>query len=278
VYKPVGKIIAVLFLPLLILAIPRPQVFEYSVEVKVLDSGGRHIPGLVRENFSIISNGIEVEQFRVEEISEFGGKAVLVIDTSGSMAGFLFLGSKLNSAKKAALKFVEISKGMSIGLVAFHSSPYLKVEPGEPISKVKEAIRSLRAGGGTEISPALKEAIDMLDGQGSVILLTDGQSDVDWDLIGGASRAGIRIFTIGFGWDVNEAELKRIAEETGGEYYFAAKESDLIGIYEKIAESLKGRYLLSWRQKGGQADVVIRATVFGKERVVFQGKVIGRRP
>ncbi|HIE23777.1 MAG TPA: VWA domain-containing protein [Candidatus Korarchaeota archaeon] len=276
-YKPVGKLIAVLFLPLLILAIPRPQIFEYSVEIKVLDKDGRHIPGLGVQNFSLTSNGIEIEHFRVDEVSDLGGKAVLVIDTSGSMAGFPLLKSKLDFAKEAALDFIEISKGIEIGLVAFHLSPYIKVEPGEPISRVEEAIRSLKAGGGTDISSALKEAVDMVHGGGSIILLTDGQSDINWSLVRMASELGIKVFTIGFGWDVNREDLKRIAEETGGDYYFVAKEGDLIKIYRRIAGSLKGRYIISWRQEGELAEVLIKVNIFGEERVVFQGEVTGKR-
>jgi len=90
-------------------------------------------------------------------------------------------------------------------------------------------------------------AIDELNTNGRenatkvIILLTDGWWNMGPDPVEKARVAaekGYRIYTIGYG-GADEETLKQIAEMTGGEYYFAANESDLMNIYAHIAEKIK---------------------------------------
>jgi len=94
----------------------------------------------------------------------------------------------------------------------------------------------------TALGDGLKLACDMLNSSGrehsikAIILLTDG----DWnngidpiDVARIASRLGYRIYTIGFGV-VNQSLLEKIAEITGGKYYYAPSYEDLKSIYDEI--------------------------------------------
>jgi Ca-activated chloride channel family protein len=89
-----------------------------------------------------------------------------------------------------------------------------------------------------------------------IVLLTDGQSNTGPDPIESARMAadrGVRVYTVGFGkvegetlryegWSMrvrlNEEALKKIAETTQGEYYFAATAADLKKIYQNLSTSL----------------------------------------
>jgi Ca-activated chloride channel family protein len=86
-----------------------------------------------------------------------------------------------------------------------------------------------------------------------IILLTDGQSNVGPDPIEAARIAadrGVRVYTVGFGttegeilrfegWSMrvrlDEETLKKIAELTQGEYYYAGTATDLKKVYETLS-------------------------------------------
>ncbi len=93
-------------------------------------------------------------------------------------------------------------------------------------------------------------------GSAVIILLTDGQSNVGPDPIESARMAaerGVRIYTVGFGtaegeslrfegWSMrvrlNEEALKKIAEVTQGEYYYAGTAADLKKVYQTLSARL----------------------------------------
>jgi Ca-activated chloride channel homolog len=89
-----------------------------------------------------------------------------------------------------------------------------------------------------------------------IVLLTDGQSNQGPDPMDAAQKAadrGIRIFTVGIGSEegatigfegryfrvgLDEETLKRISHNTGGAYYKANSEDQLVGIYRSLSSRL----------------------------------------
>lgn len=105
----------------------------------------------------------------------------------------------------------------------------------------------------------------------AVVILTDGedtssQSTIN-DVIALANLEGIPVFTIGLGDKlVNfEANLKRIADETGGVFYASATAADLTDIYNQLAETLIiNQYVLQYDSALAQfaaSDLEVEATV-----------------
>ncbi len=104
--------------------------------------------------------------------------------------------------------------------------------------------------------PAFKPVPAGSYGSAVIILLTDGQSNVGPDPIESARMAaerGVRIYTVGFGtaegenlrfegWSMrvrlNEEALKKIAELTQGEYYYAGTAADLKKVYKTLSARL----------------------------------------
>jgi Ca-activated chloride channel family protein len=104
--------------------------------------------------------------------------------------------------------------------------------------------------------PAFKSVPAGSYGSAVIILLTDGQSNVGPDPIESARMAaerGVRIYTVGFGttegkslqfegWSMrvrlNEEALKKIAELTQGEYYYAGSAEDLKKVYQTLSARL----------------------------------------
>lgn len=108
---------------------------------------------------------------------------------------------------------------------------------------------SAAAGGGAPAQPGSYAAA-------AIILLTDGQSTTGPDPVEAARLAaarGVRVFTVGVGtpdgevltgegWSIrvrlDEETLKRIAEETRGEYFYAGTADELKSVYEALNSKL----------------------------------------
>jgi len=104
--------------------------------------------------------------------------------------------------------------------------------------------------------PAFKPVPPGSYGSAVIILLTDGQSNVGPDPIESARMAadrGVRVYTVGFGttegeilrfegWSMrvrlDEETLKKIAELTQGEYYYAGTAADLKNVYQTLSARL----------------------------------------
>ena len=94
------------------------------------------------------------------------------------------------------------------------------------------------------------------DRTATIVLLSDGQNNqfpAPQQVIEDAATRGIRIYTVGVGsadgtvvriqgrsvrTRLDEATLKQIAEQTGGQYYNAANEHDLRAVYENLSTQL----------------------------------------
>jgi Mg-chelatase subunit ChlD len=153
-------------------------------------------------------------------------RIVMLIDVSGSA------GEGMRIQKAIALDALsQLDDRNTVGVVGFNYQAYGVVDPA-PLSEnretVEDRIRRLRAGGATNIANGLRGAEEMLGGQrGTVILVSDGgdtesRSAVVANALG---RQGISVITVGAGRNVNEGVLRRIAEESGGNY-FRADETD----------------------------------------------------
>jgi Mg-chelatase subunit ChlD len=165
---------------------------------------------------------------------------VFVIDHSGSMAETSGGVVKLELAKEAAMRSVELLMPSDrVGVIAFDDAATWVV-PMTDLENPEEVIRSigtLRPGGGTDILAGLQAMADLLPGEQTtskhVILLTDG----------GANPAGIpelvtRLFqennitltTVGVGRDAAPF-LPNLAELGGGRYHFAADPGAIPSIF-----------------------------------------------
>ncbi len=154
--------------------------------------------------------------------------------------------SKINDAKIAANSFIDLlitdESDHQSGLVSFSTIATLDKGLSNDHVATQAAINALIACcGGTNI----KDAIALANGEFNinareeaskvVILLTDGQDSNDAEQeIQDAKNNGYKIFTIGLGDDIDAVMLQHIADETGGQYYYASKSNELSGIYNVI--------------------------------------------
>lgn len=209
-----------------------------------------------------------------------GRDLMLVVDISPSMneKDMILNGrgiDRLQAVKRVLDEFIDHRKGDRLGLILFGTQPYVQA----PLTFDLETVRTLThesgigmAGRATAIGDAIGLAIKRLrdrpKDQRVVVLLTDGANtageitpDKATEI---AEAAGVRLYTIGIGAesmvqrgflgsrrvnpsrDLDEALLKRMAEQTGGHYYRARSLPELEMIYESISQlepiELEGQY------------------------------------
>ncbi len=183
---------------------------------------------------------------------------VLVVDASTTMEfetpdGVL----KLDAAKRAARAFLDrlqlrpdiLGRHDQAAIVWYNDT----AEVAQPLSRNRDALElaidNIEAQEGTRIDKGIELAHLQLLLEGSpqrklantpvIVLLSDGIPnrvgirDV-WAAADEAKLDGIAIYSVGFGTDVNEPNLRRIASQTNM-YYYAPTAAELYRIYHQIA-------------------------------------------
>jgi Ca-activated chloride channel family protein len=214
------------------------------------------------------------EKFTEEEISGDGIDIVLCFDISGSMNEKDILPTRLEASKEVALNFLNNRKGDRIGVVIFSSLSFTLCPVTTDHNTVRTQIGHIESGylqeQGTALGSGLATSIDRLRHTSSaskiVILLTDGVDqggtippDIAKEM---AKLYNIKVYTIGVGsenevvvpvetpygtimqkkkLEFNEALLKSLAIETGGEYFHATTKENLQSIYDSIDKLEKSK-------------------------------------
>ncbi|MFI5185256.1 MAG: VWA domain-containing protein [Chitinophagales bacterium] len=211
------------------------------------------------------------EQLRKGE----GIDIVLAIDVSGSMLSKDFEPNRLEVAKEVAEEFIRNRPIDRIGLVIFSGESYTLCPITTDKNTLLDQVNGLRSGmlqDGTLIGEGLATAVDRLSkGQAKskvVILLTDGKEEApETRLIDPltaleiAKTQGVKVYTIGMSAQnaipveenvkgrkqeptndfLDEQLLRRIAGETGGEYFRARDKLSLESIYQQIDKMEKSK-------------------------------------
>lgn len=152
--------------------------------------------------------GIELEESQARGID-----IMIALDTSRSMLAEDVKPNRLERSKLAILDLLNAVKGDRVGLIAFAGEAFLQC----PLTLDYDAFRatldatdtSVIARGGTDVSAAIEEAANALEGDRNfklLVLITDGE-DLEASGMAAARTAGengLRIFTVGVGSTTGE--------------------------------------------------------------------------
>jgi Ca-activated chloride channel family protein len=192
----------------------------------------------------------------------------LVLDVSISMEAEDVPPNRLIAAEQAAIEFVhELPYGFNVAVISFAATAALLVEPTLDRGRVEAAIEGLQLRQSTAIGEGIYAALDAValippdpdhpndPCPAAIVLLSDGESNTGRSSSTAAEEAkaqGIPIFTIAFGTadgyivdrgrrnpvPVNKAELRNIANISGGRAYSADSLGQLREVYAGISRSV----------------------------------------
>ncbi|MER5262087.1 vWA domain-containing protein [Actinosynnema sp. NPDC002837] len=201
---------------------------------------------------------------------------VIAIDCSGSMS---YPQKKMASAQRATSAAIDalrdgalfaVIEGTQAARVVYPAGPRLVAATAETRRAAKNAVRQLRAGGGTRMGEWLELARGLLSGHPTavrhVIMLTDGQnnpgdSKLDQELV-----ACSRVFTCdarGVGADWDKRELLRIAEALHGTADAVRQPEDLVADFEVMTRTAMEKVI-------PEARLVVTTTVRSSVDVLRQ--------
>ena len=199
---------------------------------------------------------------------------VLALDSSWSMRATDIEPSRLEAAKEAVYHFLEgVPENTRVGLVTFGYYANTVSPPTSEHELLRQAVEELTLQRGTAIGEALLESVEILPSLderqaaaddpkslATVILLSDGQNRGGihpFEALAMVIPQQVTVHTVGVGtaqgggdwgpggmrrgYRFDETTLRRIAEDTGGEYVFVDSAADLSNVYRELGKGLVWR-------------------------------------
>ncbi len=181
-------------------------------------------------------------------LPDFARELIIVIDTSGSMAG-----TSMSAAKKALKSALAgLKDDDKFNIIAFDDGySALFVEPQYANSSNLSAGRwftnRLQANGGTNMMPALEEALSYQQSQmlRQVVFITDGSVGYEESVIETLSQQlrNARLFTVGIGSAPNDWFMRKVAEAGRGSSVFIGDERKLQATMASLLRKLESPVL-----------------------------------
>ena len=236
------------------------DVTSILLEAGVYDKAGRFISGLNASSFAVREDGVpqKIDMFANEALPT---RLVLLVDNSQSMS------RTMNFVRLAAERLSgALRKGDTVIVAPFNAHLGAITGPTSDGPTIAQAIKVMRATGGTAFLDGLRESTGLLEGaegRRAVILITDGYDENSTTTIEQvltiAQAARVTVYVVGIGGVAGislggETILRRIADETGGRVFFPPREPDLVAIAGAIATDAHSRYLLAYTSENQSKD------------------------
>jgi tight adherence protein B len=182
--------------------------------------------------------------------------AMLVIDTSGSMAG-----DGIAGAKSAASAFIAaVPDDVEVGLVTFSDRPQLVSRPTADHAAIESAVRGLKVKGETALYDAAVLASEQLSSYSAktIVLLTDGNDTTSRASLASASQTLKKsesvVDAIGFRTtDAQGGPLRTLAGETGGRVISAGAADALAQAFRQAAQDIAEQVVIAAEIPSGLA-------------------------
>jgi Ca-activated chloride channel homolog len=232
----------------------RQATFTSTVEAVRIDAlvreGARVVRGLGAADFQVHDNGVpqEVEFVRFEQ---WPLNVILVLDRSESIVGDRMV--HLQAAGVAAL--AGLRDRDQAALVMFDHRVWLASAPTAALDLLRTAIRGIVPGGGTALYDAVHAGIVLggtHESRSVVVVFTDGTDTASFltkeMVLDTARRGDAVVYAVTEGR--NTSFLKDVAEATGGGVTEARSTNDLPGLFVRILDEFRQRYLIGYSPKG----------------------------
>ena len=157
------------------------QTFRAGVDAVAVDvlvtRNGRPVVGLTADDFTVLDNDVpqQIESVLLEDVPI---TLLLVLDTSGSVRG---AGAAAHGRRGGGRGLLRPDD--RVGLVTFSHNVRLVVEPPSPPASLLDALRRVRASGGTALYDAAFAAFALRErtvGRTLMLVFSDGDDTTSW--------------------------------------------------------------------------------------------------
>lgn len=261
-----------------------------NVDVLVTSKDGQFIPGLKKENFRVMEDGVP-QQVTKFSVSEAPITAVLLVEFANTTWPFLVDSLNASYSFANALK-----KDDWVAVAYYDMQPHILTDFTQDKRAVFGALNQMRIPGFSETNEfdALYDTLDRLDrveGKKYVILVSSGVdtfSRLTYDKILKKVKdtKDITIFPISIGWMLREYcethrctgashgiasrgigqvdylqadnEMKTFASMTGGRAYFPRFQAEYAEIFRDVGDDIRHQYTLAYNPTNNKLDGTYR--------------------
>ena len=243
----------------------------------VLDRQKRPIEGLEQKDFTVTEDGVKQDISRFEKVTNLSIHAAVALDVSASME------KSLDKARQAALEFFQrtVRPKDRASVITFNDHPQLTVKFTNDVTTLAGGLAGLKAERGTALYDSVIFTLYYftgIKGQRALLLLSDGKDEGSRftfdDALDYARRAGVTIYAIGLGDDVDKRKLSRLSEETGGRAFFLKNVDELAGIYASVEQELRSQYLIDYQSTNTTGGNTFRSVELKVDRPGAEAKTI----
>lgn len=221
-----------------------------------------------------------IKEFFVREYGKGDSIAfniVLTIDYSGSIS------QMIDIVKEGTELFVSLKYPYDkIGINSFNDKFDVKVPLNDDMDEIIQSFRQKaneNMGLFSAFFDAAYKSIELFEGTDSLtprilVLFSDGDdnySKVEYgEVIERAQALGVNIFTIAFGYSIDE-NLEMLSKYTGGKSYKAYSKEELLAVFRDIYNSLRNYYLISYHppKYWGYHKVFSELTLPGRDSLMI---------
>jgi len=230
-----------------------------SVTAVVYDKGGRFVRGLGPKDIEVLEDRVPQDVSYFREAAGGGAERIplsvaLILDCSGSMR------HNMRFLQEAALAFVNRLEEIDSALVvSFNESIKGSAEFTGDSGRLEQFVEALEAWGGTSLYDAIHYGLQRIKdqpGRKAIVVFSDGadttSSMKEQEVVDYARSVEATVYSIGIKGESGllarspRGFLRRIAQETGGQYYFPDKVGELLKIFAGISDELHNHYLLAY--------------------------------
>jgi Ca-activated chloride channel family protein len=218
-----------------------------------------------------------------EGVQPMPRELVLVVDTSGSMYG-----TSLEQAKEALLLALDgLSPADRFNVIQFNSvtdslfDASVAATAGH-IDQARQYVRTLAANGGTEMRPALEQALGSEASEThlkQVIFVTDGSvgNEVELFSLVEARLGAARLFTVGIGSAPNDWFMRKAAESGRGTHTFISAlhevREKMGSLFRKLEQPQVTGIQVEWPGQGTLAYPAVVPDLYAGEPIVVEARL-----
>jgi VWFA-related protein len=261
-----------------------------NLDVLVTTKDGQFIPGLHKDNFKILEDGVEQKITNFNQ-SEAPVTAVLLIEFASTNYQYMY------DALNASYTFASgLKKEDWVAVVSYDMKPQILVDFTQDKRAILGALNTLRIPGFSErnLFDALFDTLDRVDrieGKKYIILVSSGRDtfsklNLDQIIKKVKSTKDTTIYAVSIGRELRERleargyaggitttdwlqadnQMNTFARLTGGRFYNPRFEGELPGIFHDIAADIRNQYTIAYRPTNTKLDGTYR-----KLKVELQG-------